>query len=639
MTSSLSLQQQIDNVVSVTNIDDIINNSISINQLFIQIQEAEEDVWPLACQLAKYVGDSARNVSVRAPFGNEGIIDSVANLMKRTPHSILFDLQALRILGNLSIDNDENRQRVLDTNIIELILGLFQNNDPHLNLMLCGFCLNSSMDFEPVQLEIIKLNGVNILCQFLKAETTDHTVNLAVKALDSLVGQETGRQQFTSTPEHIKNSVTLFINTWKRGQLEDLDTIGCVADILLQVLLDDDNAQQMVATSGNLDQLMLLLDDNAMFTDDDMDDDEMEKLQEIKRTISKVIVYATSSDDLIDPLYNDKAFLSRLFEMAKSKTEVIHQTAIYIIGNLARTDKHCIDLVKDHHLELLLLELFKVTENAVFQSAILGCLKHISLPVENKDIIGNTGIIELISPLLDTSKDMLKRNQYLVIVILKILCTNNINNSKRLLANENNNESILNAILSFLHRVDDVAAKSEATRVLIQLIKSVWSQPIELELRQQLVQPSIVQAIIELIRTSTFPVLKNEGIIGLTVIMADHNSDISKELLAGVVPLLIADPPEVDIQNKENDPAEIEKRSFLEVVIDDISKSDLPIEIKCNTCILLETAINLSIAVHNYSVYESLHQHAVPLSAIAEPTLNPFIKKISVALEHTAKST
>lgn len=128
-------------------------------------------------------------------------------------------------------------------------------------------------------------------------------------------------------------------------------------------------------------------------------------------------------------------------------------------------------------MEILLLDLFKTTENALFQSALLGCWKHISLPVENKETIGNTGIIELISPLLDTSKDMLKRNQYLVIVILKLLCTNNINNTKRVLTTkENNGPSTLNYILDFLHRVDDVAAKSEATRVLIQLIKSVWSQ-------------------------------------------------------------------------------------------------------------------------------------------------------------------
>ncbi|CAO3625455.1 unnamed protein product [Cunninghamella blakesleeana] len=630
--TSLSLQQQVDTIISITNTDDIIDKANDINQLFAQLQK--EDAWTLACQLAKYVGDSVRTVSVRDPFGNAGIINSVATLMKKTPHPIVFDVQALRILGNLSIDNDDNRKRVLEANVIEHVLGLFQKDDPNLDLMLCGFCLNTSMNYEPVQLEIIKFNGVELLSQFLKTENIDNTTGLALKALDSLLGQETGRSQFVSTNAHLENSVTLFINAWKIEEMSELDIMDCIADILLQVLLDDDNAQLIVARSGHLDELMAFLDDKVCLND--ADDEDVEKLKDIKRTISKVIVYATSSDTLIAPLYNDKSFLSELFKMVKSKSEVLHQTAIYIIGNLARTDEHCIDLVKTHHLETLLLDLFQTTENALFQSALLGCWKHISLPVENKEVVGNTGVIELISPLLDSSKDMLKRNQYLVIVILKLLCTNNIDNTKRVLATkENDKSSILNYILDFLHRVDDVAAKSEATRVLIQLIKSVWSQPMQLNLRQQLVQNSVVGSIIELIRTSTFPILKNEGTIGLTVIMADYDSDSSKELLAGAVPLLIADPPKVDIEDKENDPSEVEKRTFLQVIADDISKNDLPIEIRCNICTLLETAIKLSIAVHNYSVYEVLHQYAGTLSDITEPALDPYLKKINVALDRS----
>lgn len=148
--------------------------------------------------------------------------------------------------------------------------------------------------------------------------------------------------------------------------MSDLDIMDCIADILLQVLLDDDNAQLSVAQSGYLDELMAFLDDSVCFRDYEVDDEDVEKLKDIKRTISKVIVYATSSgkkrsmyfirilmylifffslfyfikktiDTLIAPLYNDEAFLRQLFKMAKSKSEVLHQTAIYIIGNLART--------------------------------------------------------------------------------------------------------------------------------------------------------------------------------------------------------------------------------------------------------------------------------------------------------------
>jgi hypothetical protein len=43
-------------------------------------------------------------------------------------------------------------------------------------------------------------------------------------------------------------------------------------------------------------------------------------------------------------------------------------------------DAHCIELVEKYNLATLLLDLYKSTENATFQYAILGCLKHLCLP-------------------------------------------------------------------------------------------------------------------------------------------------------------------------------------------------------------------------------------------------------------------
>jgi hypothetical protein len=37
-------------------------------------------------------------------------------------------------------------------------------------------------------------------------------------------------------------------------------------------------------------------------------------------------------------------------------------------------------------------------------------------------------------------------------------------------------DSTLSLIMAFLKRVDDVAAKSEATRILTNLVKSIWSE-------------------------------------------------------------------------------------------------------------------------------------------------------------------
>lgn len=85
-------------------------------------------------------------------------------------------------------------------------------------------------------------------------------------------------------------------------------------------------------------------------------------------------------------------------------------------------------------------------------------------------------------------------------------------------------ENTFSSVVSFIKRVDDVAAKSEATRVLTNLIKAIWVEKDNLELRNKVIEAHIIEPIIELVRTSTFPVLKNDGVMALTLIFSDPGS-------------------------------------------------------------------------------------------------------------------
>jgi hypothetical protein len=41
----------------------------------------------------------------------------------------------------------------------------------------------------------------------------------------------------------------------------------------------------------------------------------------------------------MDELYNNQELLSRFLRMATSKSDVVHQCAVYALGNLARSGK------------------------------------------------------------------------------------------------------------------------------------------------------------------------------------------------------------------------------------------------------------------------------------------------------------
>lgn len=108
-----------------------------------------------------------------------------------------------------------------------------------------------------------------------------------------------------------------------------------------------------------------------------------------------------------------------------------------------------------------------------------------------------------------------------------------------------------------------------------------------------MIEAHIIEPIIELVRTSTYPVLKNDGVMALTLIFSDPDS---KSILDKALPSIIADAPVIDISEpsvNEDEPQQAppkpELRSFLQVLVDDIclEKSELPVQIKCNMCVLL----------------------------------------------------
>ncbi|KAG1116269.1 hypothetical protein G6F42_013736 [Rhizopus arrhizus] len=355
---------------------------------------------------------------------------------------------------------------------------------------------------------------------------------------------------------------------------------------------------------GALDFLLDFLENTEI---EMQEKDEKEKLEEIRKTMSKITIYATSTDSKMDELYNNQRLLSRFLHMAKSESEVVHQCAVYILGNLARTDQHCIELVEKHNLSKLLLDLYQATENATFQYAILGCLKHLCLPVSNKDIIGNDDCIRILSPAIDESKDMLKRNQFLTIGIIKLLCAGNYNNAKRIIQ-ENNTLSL---VTGFLKRVDDIAAKSEATRVLTNLVKTVWVQNNNNELRMQVMEAHIMEPIIELVRTSKFAVLKNDGIMALTLLFSESSDNATTKKALSII---TADPPQPIMATQEEEEEEgveqkeHESRSFLLVLVDDIcvENNEIPIQIKCNACVLLCKVVESAKKEDDLQVVESI---------------------------------
>lgn len=209
----------------------------------------------------------------------------------------------------------------------------------------------------PIQIELSECGAAKALIELINTNNEDDgSMTMAIKILDGLVAEDEARKMIADTFT-VKRYIKKILHDLTT--LDDLDNLQNLLDTLLQIILDDgkkkkkkmpfqkwlltnelDTLQNEIVDSEALDPLLDFLEntDNEV----DLDTEDKEKLQEIKKAVLRVVIYATSTDSKMNELYNNKHVLSRFLEMMNSPIEVVQQCAVYALGNLARSGTHIV---------------------------------------------------------------------------------------------------------------------------------------------------------------------------------------------------------------------------------------------------------------------------------------------------------
>ncbi|EPQ28576.1 uncharacterized protein PFL1_03880 [Pseudozyma flocculosa PF-1] len=230
---------------------------------------------------------------------------------------------------------------------------------------------------------------------------------------------------------------------------------------------------------------------------------------------------------------------------AKERDDLV-SCGMLALGNLARTDAHCLALVHQHHLAPFLASLLSPSNDIKVSHGLVSLLKNLSIPPSNKTVIGSLGVIQAVTPFLAKEKDMVQPLQFGTVGLLKQLCAGVADNAIQVVstspspsssAGEAASGTTLTALLDLTKRVDDVPTRLEATRVVVNIVKALWSSVpgggISADIaaaRQAVVRRDAIQALAEMVRTSPkYPILVNEGIFALTLVGSER---VGAELVA-----------------------------------------------------------------------------------------------------------
>ncbi|KAL4074475.1 hypothetical protein V8B97DRAFT_1697314 [Scleroderma yunnanense] len=300
-----------------------------------------------------------------------------------------------------------------------------------------------------------------------------------------------------------------------------------------------------------------------------------------KAAVIKAIVEMSGEDKNVDVLIDSSdqtkpggAFVSRMVNWIRAfvaggqygnARDDLVICATLTLGNLTRRELHStILLSQPHNIAQLLSEVLLAPSTDIkLKHGVIGLLKHLSqsscYSASNRAILGNSGVMErvLASGIWDERSDVMADIVQLnAIGVMKHLCNGNIDNSFRMilpLEMDNPPPTGLSQILSLIKRSDRVASKSEGTRIIVNLVKSLWSNDAsnasrnaeESQARQQkrekavtaLLSTPCVGALTALLgRGLKYPILVNEAVVALSL-LSTHRDGGPLVLHALVAPL------------------------------------------------------------------------------------------------------
>lgn len=164
-------------------------------------------------------------------------------------------------------------------------------------------------------------------------------------------------------------------------------------------------------------------------------------------------------------------FSSNLQQCLSSPHIQLQVMACVMLGNMARSDSACEEFVHTCQIHQFLLAILTEANDSQILYAALGFLKNLAVPQHNKQTLGDSDLISILSRLWDMST--LPQIQYSSISLARQLLNNSFKNVSRICIHSSDDE-------------DSPAYKRTRLSILIALFQKTDAEPIKMEIARLL---------------------------------------------------------------------------------------------------------------------------------------------------------
>ncbi|XP_068218046.1 rap1 GTPase-GDP dissociation stimulator 1 isoform X2 [Palaemon carinicauda] len=464
---------------------------------------------------AELVAELAKVESCRLGCVTSGLVPILVENMASTTTGVA--LQACRALGNICYEHDGGRVSVMESGGAAQLLGLLQRaanlpnspDDHQLRLVSTGFLLNLLNSYDTVQDQSMEAELVDVLCQYLDKFAEDEDIPTHVLlSLTCMADTVVGRGLVVSrdiTPQLVR---VLKINESAEVTETALELITNIAET--------ECVKTQVAKGGICEAVVEVVRRHRNSPSSELS-------PPIIKTATDLIVLILVGDESMNIIYDggNGSVYKELVDWLTSDLEDLQIAGALAMGNFARSDAHCIQMVESGIAEKLLkvLSSHNSGEGDIrLQHALLSALRNLSIARQNKPELVKQGVLDVLLPMATAIETFP--------VVFKLLATLRmiIDGQSEAAVKVGGDSKVVSHLVSWCYTKDHPGVQGESSRLLAWTIKNCEGND---EVIKSLVSAGCIAPLV-LMLGSEHAVMVNEAALALVLAFS---KDVKKEMI------------------------------------------------------------------------------------------------------------
>ncbi|RHZ52715.1 putative GTP binding protein [Aspergillus thermomutatus] len=528
-TSSAPVDEQ---AALLRRLEDTLAEATGGAESFEEAQTILIELWKCGSRyLARAADDLAngsRNSSWRLPYGRAGILNFFLQIIA----SREFDdndvlLHALRLVGNSCADTDENRALVVKDNYTAAILNRLSSELVH---VVIPVIYNLCIDYEPAQRQLAANNLVYILLRLIKdgvLEDNEALLDFSYELIELLAEHEQGIRESPG------GTILLLLDLVSEEGVA-LSRFVCLANCLM-TYLDKERFQDICVGQRMVDRVLSVLKQSLYTKVDPLSSGDAQALAQLQLKINQTLSEISASPKFSQVYPLESPLAQTLKDWLASTEDQLQICSCVMLGNLARSDAVCEVMVRKMSIHTTLISILRSDARGAVLHSALGILKNLAIAGDNRQCLGDAGIIPAVSRLW--GYETVPQVQFAATSIVRQIIISSIANISRLLDfaptaedSSTSRQTYLSSLLSLCEKTDSTPIKTEVGRIVASICRTIVPKSCEPDseantLLERLftMHEGVGLPIGAMIAQSQWPVVRSEGWFALALMASSKH--------------------------------------------------------------------------------------------------------------------